>query len=270
MRQGRHAVVFEGSGIANLGFVVGERCVAVIDTGGSEAEGQALDCAIRGQTALPVCYVINTHVHPDHTLGNAAFDREGVIFVGHEKLPRAFALRGDTYLARASAAEARQLPASYIRFPERLVGDTVQLDLGERILSVRAQPSAHTDHDLSVVDERTATAFAGDLVFLEHIPVLDGSVNGWIAVLTDMTAEPFAYIVPGHGPVRALWPDAAGPTLGYLENLRDDTRAWIADGGDLAAAQRTIGRGETQGWRLFDRYQGRNVGTAYAELEWED
>ena len=50
--------------VANLGFVVGKRCVAVIDTGGTPQVGLALRAAIERETPLPVCYVINTHAHP--------------------------------------------------------------------------------------------------------------------------------------------------------------------------------------------------------------
>lgn len=270
VRPGHTAVVFEADEIANIGFVVGERCVAIIDSGGSVAEGKALDCAIRQVTDLPVCFVINTHVHPDHLLGNAAFSRSGVEFIGHEKLPRSIALRGDTYLERASAYQGRTLPASNIVAPGRAFSGAVELDIGSRILSVRAHPTAHTDNDVIVIDNQTKTGFVGDLVFLEHLPVIDGSINGWIEELEVLAKESLDYVVPGHGPVRVGWPESAAPTLQYLVELRGKVRKWIADGGDLPSAQANIGISNSSDWLLFDRYHKRNIGAAYAELEWED
>jgi hypothetical protein len=75
--------------IANLSFVVGTQCVAVIDTGGSIRIGEALRDAVKHRSKRPICYVIDTHVHVDHVLGNAAFSPDQPQFVGHAGLPAA-------------------------------------------------------------------------------------------------------------------------------------------------------------------------------------
>ena len=256
--------------IANIGFIVGDGCVAVIDTGGSPAVGRALRNAVRNVTSLPICYVINTHVHPDHIFGNAAFRADRPEFVGHAKLAAAMNARARAYLAALKHALGADAADAEIIAPTRAVTGSATLDLGNRKLRLRAWPSAHTDHDLTVYDELTETLWLSDLLFIERIPVLDGSLPGWLKVLSELKGIEAKRVVPGHGRIAADWPQVAAEQERYLQRLLAETRAALRARKTLQEAVDTVGGGKRDRWLLFDAYHRRNVTAAFAELEWEE
>ncbi|HSN23000.1 MAG TPA: quinoprotein relay system zinc metallohydrolase 2 [Methylomicrobium sp.] len=256
--------------IANIGFIVGERCVAVIDTGGNPDQGRALYNAIKHTTGKPICYVINTHVHPDHIYGNTVFKANGVKFVGHYKLARAMAARGPFYLAKAKDLLGIDLTAGDIIPPDIEVEKQLDIDLGGRILKLTAHQPAHTDNDLSIYDPMTDTLWLADLLFLEHLPVIDGSLKGWLAEIEQLESHPYKTVIPGHGPVVTDWPQSLQPEKRYLQSLLTDIRALIKSGGFLEQALESIDYQAKSEWKLFDDFHRKNISTAFAELEWED
>ena len=148
---------------SNAGFIIGDEAAAVIDTVGSYLAGSALRDAIAATTSKPIRYVINTHMHPDHVLGNSAFKADQPRFIAHGKMARALQARGARYLETAQDAMGQEaFRGTEIVLPTEGVSDVTILDLGGRKLKLVAMPTAHTDNDLVVIDENTQTAFVGD------------------------------------------------------------------------------------------------------------
>lgn len=209
-------------------------------------------------------------MHPDHVFGNAAFLGRDVAFVGHERLPKALEARFGHYLqANRPAMGDRLLKGTELVLPTVTVSDTLSLDLGGRTLTLKAWPVAHTDNDLTVLDDRTGTLFAGDLVFLQHLPSIDGSLRGWQKAIEGLAALPATRVVPGHGPIDSPWPAALDPERRYFDRLASDLKSAIDAGTALGDAVKTAGQSERGNWLLFDEFNVRNATAGYAELEWE-
>ena len=119
--------------IANVGFIVGSRCIAVIDTGGSVRIGRELQARIVRRTSRPICYVIDTHVHVDHVLGNFAFKEDKPHFVGHAALADAM-IRNRAYFMKEYGADFDAAPSA-----DQIVGPDQTVD---RELAGSGKPAA--------------------------------------------------------------------------------------------------------------------------------
>ncbi|MBD8529763.1 MULTISPECIES: quinoprotein relay system zinc metallohydrolase 2 [unclassified Massilia] len=270
---GQHKDFEEGydGDIANTGFVVGSEAVAVIDSGGSYAVGLALKEALRRITRLPVRYVINTHGHPDHVFGNAAF-LEGDApprVIGHAMLPQMLAARGDIYLRNLKKQLGAVADKSRVIAPSETVQQRLTLDLGGRTLELTAWPNAHTNNDLTVFDAASGTLWTGDLLFIARTPSVDGDVTGWLAAMEGLEKIKAGVTVPGHGPATRDKNGALARQRGYLTTLLHDVRSSIREGRDMSATMATAAASERTRWQLFDVVNRRNVNLLYPALEWE-
>lgn len=256
--------------ICNISVVIGTKGVAVIDSGGSLKVGQQLHDAIRKITQLPIVYVINTHVHPDHIFGNAAFLKDKPIIVGHEKLAEAMQLREESYATLNEKYLGKDAEGSVVVIPTLAVKDNLELDLGNRKLKLTAYPIAHTNTDVTVIDDKTETIFTGDLLFIDRTPVIEGDIKGLIATLEKIkTYKNIKQVVPGHGPQTKEWIKAINNELRYLTVLLNDIRNAIADDVGLEKTMAAAAASEKENWVLFDIANRRNVNILYPALEWE-
>lgn len=218
-----------GGNVVNTGFIVGDSGVVVIDTGSSRRYGEQLRAAIARITQLPVVLVINTHHHPDHFLGNQAFAPEtlaalpatsaGIRSEGGAFTDNMYRLNGDWMRDTEPVAPQRELAPG-------------PLQAGGRELELIAI-DGHTNADLVVLDRKTGTLFAGDLVFHDRAPTTPHArLVPWLAALDRLEKLDFRVLVPGHGEVAS---DASPirQTRAYLRWLDHTIAEGAASGLDM-------------------------------------
>lgn len=257
---------------ANIGFIIGDKCVLVVDAGGSFKIGVKLREAIRSVTDKPICYVVITHAHPDHFFGASAFLKDRPKYIGHEGLYSRLKSRQQFYKKSLFEDLGKLAEGSDIIKPELIIkaGETLSLFLGStHEILIKAWRPAHTDHDLSVFDKKEGVFWTGDLLFVGHIPILDSNIKSFISVLEELYKMPIELFIPGHGVPKVNWPEAIEKQKNYFHILLEQTRNAIRSGTRLMDGVHSIGWSEKNKWINFENFHRRNVTTAWTELEWE-
>jgi cyclase len=220
---GRNTYMLEGAG-GNVTIAVGTDGVIMVDAQFAPMHDK-LKAAIAKITNLPVKYLINTHYHGDHTGGNEAFGKEGVIIVGQENLK--------DRLANPPAGNNGQRPpaAPADALPKQVYTDKTTVSVGGRTAQI-VHISAHTDTDSVVYFPDANVLSVGDTGGPNRYPniALGGSINGMIAgtqVYLDM-ANAQTKIVPGHAPVSTKADFQAYHDM--LVQIRDRVAKLKADG----------------------------------------
>lgn len=220
VHQGRYEVqnADNRGDIANASFVVGDEAVAVIDTSGSAVMGQELRDAIRAATDKPIRYVINTHMHPDHTGGNARLESVDAAIIATEN-------------ARTRLAESQSAGLPLLTFEDHL-----RLYFAGRPMDLYWLGRGHTDGDLIIHLPEDGLVLTGDLFAGgdPYVRLIDynggGSLKEWPGTVERILELDFDTVIPGHSAVtdRAMLRD-------YLD---DTSRLW-AFVGELHRAGRS-------------------------------
>lgn len=196
----------------NIGVSVGDDGVLLVDDQ-FEPLVPKIEAALRGITAKPVRFVLNTHFHGDHTHGNKVFGRTATI-LAHANVRKRMA--ADDRFDDKPGTRAPQHALPVITFDQQV---SVHLNGGE-IRGIHF-PGGHTDSDTVVFFEGANVVHMGDDFFNGMFPFIDleagGSVRGYLAALEKVLPElkDDVRIIPGHGPLATK-----ADLQGYLAMLK--------------------------------------------------
>jgi glyoxylase-like metal-dependent hydrolase (beta-lactamase superfamily II) len=228
--------------VPNIGIVVGDDRVLVVDVGMGPSNGARVLRAAKEKAGGRPLVVTTTHFHPEHGFGLQVFRDESHVVYNRSQLDE-LREKGPGYIelfktfgpSVAQALEGVELVEPH----ETYEGDETELDLGGRTVQLLYRGVAHTRGDQVVwlPDERIL--FTGDLVESRIFPIYpffppdDADVNGslWIEVLRWLEALEPGQVVPGHGEVRDV--SVIAEAREYHERLRELTFA-EADAGRTA------------------------------------
>lgn len=189
---------------ANAGIIMGRDYIIAVDTLISSKEAQRFINDIRAVSDKPIKYVINTHYHLDHALGNADFIRLGAAVVSHKNCKKNIKTTAATILQRAKnyGLTDEMMHGTKVAEPSLTFNSGMEIDLGDRQVELIYTNASHTDGSIVIYVPDTKTLFAGDILFTNFHPNMgDGDIAGWIKVLDNVLTMDVAAIVPGHGPL---------------------------------------------------------------------
>jgi len=192
----------------NIGVVVGDDGLAVIDTRSTHREAQELLDELATLSPNPVRWVINTHYHWDHVYGNAMF--EGAEIWGHELCRSALLSIGEEMKESAKgwlpAELHRDVDEVRVVPPEKTFSDRVSLDIGREV-SLSYHGFGHTDSDIVIRVPDAGVVFFGDLLEEGAPPNFGDSYPvAWPLSLRLASDDLPDVVVPGHG-------DVVGPSF---------------------------------------------------------
>lgn len=187
-----------GGNIVNTGFIVTSAGVVVIDSGPSLRYGQQMRAAIKSVTDKKINRVYLTHHHPDHFLGNQAF--EGVPIYALKATATNIKNEGAAFADNLYVMVGDWMRGTDVVGPNAVVEPGV-VKVGNHQLEMLSL-SGHTSSDLAIFDHTSGVLFSGDLIFHKRtLTTPHADIKKWLATIQTLKSLPFKTLVPGHGPI---------------------------------------------------------------------
>jgi glyoxylase-like metal-dependent hydrolase (beta-lactamase superfamily II) len=220
--------------VPNVGFVIGERGVLVIDTGLGPRNGAAVYEVAQKLAGAKQVYLVTTHVHPEHDLGAQAFPATIKLIRSADQVKdiAEFGLQLAEVFAKRSAINAELLKGADFRKADVTFDRDYDLDLGGVHARLTAMGANHTGGDTIIWVDADRVLFAGDLAMRAQPAFASphSRLSHWLASLGQLEALKPAIIVPSHGPT--------GEGVAFINGYRK----YLTEVRDRTAAEKRAGR----------------------------
>ena len=254
--------------MVNSCFVQTKEGFVVIDSGPTYNYASQAYTQMQNIAKLPIKYVINTHIHDDHWLGNSFYKSKGALLIG----PRTYEqnIVADMKTRIGSILGKELFVQTTIVKLDTVVDDNLTLKLGEKYFQIKQlEPIAHTKGDLIVYIPEVNVLLVGDLLFSGRLTSLrDGSLLGSIDALDKIEKYHAKYIIGGHG--NKVSPQGEQAFKKYLLALKEGVQKALDDDIGLDQVAKAVALPAYKEWKLYHVLHGRNVVDAYRELEMMD
>ena len=251
--------------ISNSCFVNMGTSYLVIDSGSTFSYATQAYDKIKKIKDLPISYIINTHVHDDHWLGNSYYKTTGARIIGSSAF-KTLPIEETTRMQKRVSEDAYKKTTQ--TYPSIFVEDEKVLDFdGKKVYIKSVNHKAHTNSDLYVYIPSQKIVFVGDLVFNDRIPsVRDGNLQGWLDALDEIRSLGAEHIVGGHGDVVSR--DSLNMTYNYIKELQEEVSTLLDEGVDIADIVNKVTMPRYKDVNLYDSLHRQNVEVTYRMLEW--
>ena len=192
--------------VPNVGIIVGSKATLVVDTGLGPRNGQTVLRATNSVSTNAALYVVSTHFHPEHALGESAFPANATILRARAQQQDIdeFGLELARTFAGRSPLAAELLKDARFRKADVLFDREYTLDLGGVRVRMSSLGPTHTRGDTIIWVEGDRILFAGDVVMNRTFVAFASpysSVKAWLADFEQLEVLHPLKVVPSHGPV---------------------------------------------------------------------
>jgi glyoxylase-like metal-dependent hydrolase (beta-lactamase superfamily II) len=262
---------YENEGLNNnLGFVVTDAGVLVINTGPTLRVAQALHTAIKKTTGKPVKWVVNGNSQNHYWHGNAYFHALGAVIYASQGSDGVMREMGGQQLEANKNLLKEKAHGTSLSYPTELIDGRRELTFGKTRVELHPLGPAHTPGDTAVWLPSSRVVFTGDLVYTERmlaiIPI--GNTNNWVQSFDKLAALKPAVVVPGHGHPTDM-ARATRDTRDYLVYLRTEVGKRLEKDEDINDVVAGVDQSRFQYLANFDLLARRNVHNLYMELDRE-